>query len=29
MPRFTTSGARLWYEQTGTGADIVWLPGGD
>ena len=29
MPRFTSSGASLWYDQTGSGPDIVWLPGGD
>ena len=29
MPHLTTSGASLWYDQTGSGPDIVWLPGGD
>lgn len=29
MPHFRTSGANLYYEQTGAGADIVWVPGGD
>ena len=29
MPHFRTSGANLYYEQTGSGPDIVWLPGGD
>ena len=29
MPHFRTSGAHLYYEQTGEGPDIVWLPGGD
>ena len=29
MPHLRTSGANLYYEQTGDGADIVWLPGGD
>ena len=29
MPHFRTSGADLYYEQSGEGPDIVWLPGGD
>ena len=29
MPHFRTSGANIYYEQTGEGPDIVWLPGGD
>jgi len=29
MAHFRTSGANLYYEQTGSGPDIVWLPGGD
>lgn len=29
MPHFLTSGANVYYEQTGEGPDIVWLPGGD
>jgi 3-oxoadipate enol-lactonase len=29
MPHFRASGANVWYEQTGSGPDILWLPGGD
>ncbi len=29
MSIFEASGARVYYEQTGEGPDVVWLPGGD
>jgi pimeloyl-ACP methyl ester carboxylesterase len=29
MPHHKTSGAIIYYEQTGAGPDIVWIPGGD
>ena len=29
MPHLRTSGAELYFERTGSGPDIVWLPGGD
>ena len=29
MPELQTDGATIWYEQTGNGPDLVWVPGGD
>ncbi|NQV44427.1 MAG: alpha/beta hydrolase, partial [Rhodospirillales bacterium] len=29
MPYLDLEHVRLWYEQTGEGPDIVWVPGGD
>ena len=29
MPYLDVNNIKLWYEQTGNGPDIVWIPGGD
>ena len=29
VPELQTDGTTIWYEQTGNGPDLVWVPGGD